>query len=88
MDILKDVLSPAIKMSLKLYQDHMIDPDQYEDLNYLHESITLALTEVVVAHEVGESVREVINKTLKVEGEVEVSDRRERYETSIGTVQQ
>ena len=39
-------------MALKLFQDHFIDSDQFEDLSVLYESSTQALSDTVVAYEV------------------------------------
>ena len=39
-------------MALKLFQDHFIDSDQFEDLSVLYESSTQALADTVVAYEV------------------------------------
>jgi hypothetical protein len=39
-------------MALKLFQDHFIDSDQFEDLNVLYDSSNQALADTVVAYEV------------------------------------
>ena len=39
-------------MALKLFQDHFIDSDQFEDLSVLYDSSTQALADTVVAYEV------------------------------------
>ena len=39
-------------MALKLFQDHFIDSDQFEDLSVLYDSSNQALADTVVAYEV------------------------------------
>ena len=39
-------------MTLKLFQDHFIDSDQFEDLGSLYDACNKALAETVVAYEV------------------------------------
>ena len=50
------MISPAIKLALKLYQNHFIDSDMQEDLNALYDSCVQALNDTVVAYEVSGGV--------------------------------
>lgn len=51
MDILKTVVQPGVRMSLKLHQDHFMSPDEYEDLNSLYTAISKHRQELVISHE-------------------------------------
>lgn len=51
MDLLKKVIAPSIKMSLKLHQDHFISSDEFEEKEYLFSAIVNYRKEVVISHE-------------------------------------
>ncbi|KAL1506032.1 hypothetical protein ABEB36_005467 [Hypothenemus hampei] len=51
MDLLKTVVAPAVRMSLKLHQDHFMTPDEYEILPALYEAICKHEQELVISHE-------------------------------------
>ncbi|XP_045480207.1 pecanex-like protein 1 [Harmonia axyridis] len=50
-DLLKTVVAPGIRMSLKLHQDHFMSPDEYEELPALFDAITKHQEELVISHE-------------------------------------
>ncbi|XP_063145910.1 pecanex-like protein 1 isoform X2 [Candoia aspera] len=51
MELLRKVVVPGIRMSLKLHQDHFTSPDEYEDPAILYEAITTHEKNLVIAHE-------------------------------------
>ncbi|XP_046664729.1 pecanex-like protein 1 [Homalodisca vitripennis] len=51
MDLLKKVVAPGVRMSLKLHQDHFMSPDEYEDLSALYNAISLHHQKLVISHE-------------------------------------
>ncbi|XP_064214797.1 pecanex-like protein 1 isoform X2 [Tribolium castaneum] len=51
MDLLKTVVAPGIRMSLKLHQDHFMSPDEYEELPALYDAICKHEEELVISHE-------------------------------------
>ncbi|XP_069494698.1 pecanex-like protein 1 isoform X2 [Ambystoma mexicanum] len=51
MELLRKVVVPGIRMSLKLHQDHFTSPDEYEDPAVLYEAITSHEENLVIAHE-------------------------------------
>lgn len=51
MDLLHSVVAPAVKMSLKLHQDHFLSPDEYDDSAALYNAITTHTNELVISHE-------------------------------------
>ncbi|XP_053315947.1 pecanex-like protein 2 [Spea bombifrons] len=51
MDLLHAVISPAVKMSLKLHQDQFACPEEYEDTSTLYEAIQTFEHKVVICHE-------------------------------------
>ncbi|XP_055855504.1 protein pecanex [Episyrphus balteatus] len=51
MDLLHAVVAPAVKMALKLQQDHISNPDEYLDPAALHEAITSYSKDLVISHE-------------------------------------
>lgn len=53
MDLLHKVVAPAVKMSLKLHQDHFLSPEEYEDPITLFNAITSHTNELVISHESG-----------------------------------
>ncbi|XP_014279000.1 pecanex-like protein 1 isoform X1 [Halyomorpha halys] len=51
MELLKSVVAPAVRMSLKLHQDHFMSPDEYDDPATLHAAITEHRQKLVISHE-------------------------------------
>ncbi|KAE8587283.1 hypothetical protein XENTR_v10021914 [Xenopus tropicalis] len=51
MELLRKVVVPGIRMSLKLHQDHFTSPDEYDDPAVLYEAITSHEQNLVIAHE-------------------------------------
>lgn len=51
MELLRRVVAPAIRMSLKLHQDHFACPDEYEDSAVLYEAIGGHEAKLVISHE-------------------------------------
>ncbi|XP_050297941.1 pecanex-like protein 1 isoform X2 [Anthonomus grandis grandis] len=51
MDLLKTVVAPAVRMSLKLHQDHFMTPDEYEIVPSLYDAICKHEQELVISHE-------------------------------------
>uniref|UniRef100_A0A8D8UDQ6 Pecanex-like protein n=1 Tax=Cacopsylla melanoneura TaxID=428564 RepID=A0A8D8UDQ6_9HEMI len=51
MDLLKKVVAPAVKMSLKLHQDHFTSPDDYDDAPTLYNAISQHNDKLVISHE-------------------------------------
>ncbi|CAG9819558.1 unnamed protein product [Phaedon cochleariae] len=51
MDLLRTVVAPGVRMSLKLHQDHFMSPDEYEELSALYEAICKHEEELVISHE-------------------------------------
>ncbi|XP_057670879.1 pecanex-like protein 1 isoform X2 [Diorhabda carinulata] len=51
MDLLKTVVAPGVRMSLKLHQDHFMAADEYEELSTLYDSICKHEEELVISHE-------------------------------------
>lgn len=51
MDLLHTVVAPAVKMSLKLHQDHFLSPEEYDDPAALYNAITTHTNELVISHE-------------------------------------
>ncbi|KAM8952946.1 pecanex-like protein 2 [Pelodytes ibericus] len=51
MDLLHTVVSPAVKMSLKLHQDQFACPEDYDESNALYEAIQTFEEKVVICHE-------------------------------------
>ncbi|KAI1237854.1 hypothetical protein IHE44_0013944 [Lamprotornis superbus] len=51
MELLRKVVVPGIRMSLKLHQDHFTSPDEYDDPSVLYEAITTHEENLVIAHE-------------------------------------
>ncbi|XP_076252556.1 pecanex isoform X2 [Rhynchophorus ferrugineus] len=51
MDLLKKVVAPAVRMSLKLHQDHFMSPDEYDILPALYDAICKHEQELVISHE-------------------------------------
>ncbi|XP_077416220.1 pecanex-like protein 1 isoform X2 [Vanacampus margaritifer] len=51
MELLRKVVVPGIRMSLKLHQDHFTSPDEYEEPSVLFEAISANQQNLVIAHE-------------------------------------
>ncbi|XP_023334859.1 uncharacterized protein LOC111706259 [Eurytemora carolleeae] len=51
MELLRKVVAPGVRMSLKLHQDHFMSPDEYEDPSVLYEAITSHEKDLVISHE-------------------------------------
>ncbi|KAM9777295.1 pecanex-like protein 1 [Neosynchiropus ocellatus] len=51
MELLRKVVVPGIRMSLKLHQDHFTSPDEYEEPAVLFEAISSYQRSLVIAHE-------------------------------------
>lgn len=51
MELLRKVVVPGIRMSLKLHQDHFTSPDEYEESSVLFEAISSHEQMLVIAHE-------------------------------------
>ncbi|XP_044520852.1 pecanex-like protein 1 isoform X2 [Gracilinanus agilis] len=51
MELLRKVVVPGIRMSLKLHQDHFTSPDEYDDPTVLYEAIMSHEQNLVIAHE-------------------------------------
>uniref|UniRef100_A0A8C6PBE7 Pecanex-like protein n=1 Tax=Nothobranchius furzeri TaxID=105023 RepID=A0A8C6PBE7_NOTFU len=51
MDLLKRVVAPGVRMSLKLHQDHFTSPDEYEDPVVLYDAITANEEKMLISHE-------------------------------------
>ncbi|XP_052857450.1 LOW QUALITY PROTEIN: protein pecanex [Drosophila gunungcola] len=51
MELLHSVVAPAVKMALKLQQDHITNPDEFLDPHALYEAIDNCSSELVISHE-------------------------------------
>ncbi|KAM6969175.1 pecanex-like protein 1 isoform 3-T4 [Tautogolabrus adspersus] len=51
MELLRKVVVPGIRMSLKLHQDHFTSPDEYDEPAVLFEAISSHQQNLVIAHE-------------------------------------
>lgn len=51
MDLLHKIVAPAIRMALKLHQDHFTAPDEYERSEALYEAIIEHEASMVICHE-------------------------------------
>ncbi|VDO33843.1 unnamed protein product, partial [Onchocerca flexuosa] len=51
MDLLRCVIAPAVRMALKLHQDHFTAGDDFDDDILLYERITHHLTRLFISHE-------------------------------------
>ena len=51
MELLKKVVSPAVRMSVKLHQDHFMSPDEYDDIPTLYFAVQSHDEEIVITHE-------------------------------------
>lgn len=55
MELLRKVVAPGIRMSVKLHQDHFTSPDEYDDPHVLYEAIAGHEQNLVISHEGGRS---------------------------------
>ncbi|KAL1138408.1 hypothetical protein AAG570_008472 [Ranatra chinensis] len=60
MELLKSVVAPAVRMSLKLHQDHFMSPEEYDDPTVLHSAITEHREKLVISHEGDPSWRSAV----------------------------
>lgn len=51
MDLLHSVVAPAVKMALKLHQDHFLSPEEYDDPVALFDGIETHTNDLVISHE-------------------------------------
>ncbi|XP_030379879.1 protein pecanex [Scaptodrosophila lebanonensis] len=51
MELLHAVVAPAVKMALKLQQDHITNPDEFLDPHALYDAIDSSSKELVISHE-------------------------------------
>eukprot|EP00794_Sanderia_malayensis_P020280 gene20280-22266_t len=51
MELLRKVISPAVRMSVKLHQDHFTCPDEYDENTVLYEAIKSHNENLVISHE-------------------------------------
>ncbi|XP_061395087.1 protein pecanex [Musca vetustissima] len=51
MDLLHAVVAPAVKMALKLQQDHISNPDEFRDPDALYDAIDTSAKDLVISHE-------------------------------------
>ena len=51
MELLRKVVAPGVRMSLKLHQDHFMSPDEYEESGVLYEAISQHEATLVISHE-------------------------------------
>ena len=55
MELLRKVVAPGIRMSVKLHQDQFTSPDEYDDPHVLYEAIAGHEQNLVISHEGGRS---------------------------------
>ena len=51
MELLKQVIAPAVRMAVKLHQDHFMATDEYDDMPFLYVSIMNYERNIVISHE-------------------------------------
>ena len=51
MDLLRKVVAPGVRMSLKLHQDHFTSPEEYDESSILYAAIASHEENLVIAHE-------------------------------------
>ena len=51
MELLRKVVAPGVRMSVKLHQDHFMSPDEYDDSSVLYEAISSHEQNLVISHE-------------------------------------
>ncbi|XP_048259849.1 pecanex-like protein 1 isoform X1 [Haliotis rufescens] len=60
MEMMRRVVAPAIRMSLKLHQDHFTSPEEYEDPRALYDAITSHEMNMVISHEADPAWRNAV----------------------------
>ncbi|BFZ12057.1 hypothetical protein BsWGS_15095 [Bradybaena similaris] len=60
MDMMRRVVAPAVRMSLKLHQDHFTSPDEYDDCQVLYDAITEHENTMVISHEADPAWRNAV----------------------------
>ncbi|XP_059159298.1 pecanex-like protein 1 isoform X2 [Physella acuta] len=60
MDMMRRVVAPAVRMSLKLHQDHFTSPDEYDDSQVLYDAITEHENTMVISHEADPAWRNAV----------------------------
>ncbi|XP_055880236.1 pecanex-like protein 1 isoform X3 [Biomphalaria glabrata] len=60
MDMMRRVVAPAVRMSLKLHQDHFTSPDEYDDSQVLYDAITEHESNMVISHEADPAWRNAV----------------------------
>ncbi len=51
MELLRKVVAPGVRMSVKLHQDHFMSPDEYDDSTVLYDAISSHEKTLVISHE-------------------------------------
>ncbi len=51
MELLRKVVAPGVRMSVKLHQDHFMSPDEYDDSGVLYDAISSHEQNLVISHE-------------------------------------
>ncbi|XP_064621323.1 pecanex-like protein 1 isoform X3 [Lineus longissimus] len=60
MEMLRRVVAPGVRMSLKLHQDHFTCPDEYENHELLYDAITTYEQSMVISHEADPAWRNAV----------------------------
>ncbi|XP_064603904.1 pecanex-like protein 1 isoform X2 [Liolophura sinensis] len=60
MELMRRVVAPAIRMSLKLHQDHFTSPDEYENNRVLYGAISQYEQTLVISHEADPAWRNAV----------------------------
>lgn len=60
-EILSLVISPAVRMAMKLHQDHFLLLDDFEDSQMLYERIQDYQSGIYISHEVHRNMQKQIN---------------------------
>ncbi|CAH1791928.1 unnamed protein product [Owenia fusiformis] len=60
MELLRRVVAPGVRMSLKLHQDHFSSPDEYEVCQVLYDAITEHEQTMVISHEADPAWRNAV----------------------------
>ncbi len=50
-DLLRKVVAPGVRMSVKLHQDHFMSPDEYDDPAALYDAVSSHERHLVISHE-------------------------------------
>lgn len=64
MELLKKVVAPAVRMSVKLHQDHFMSPDEYDDIPTLYYAVQSHDEDIVISHE-GDPGRNAVVNVMK-----------------------